>query len=109
MRHVEEVWAGSSGAHTGFSDMLPFLITSTESLEALNRYRQRAGLGPSPMNRFRPNIVIEGAGPFGEDSISALQVPWSNGRLELVRPCSRCIITDIDQASGERERVTETS
>ena len=74
-----------------------------ESLNALNRYRQGVGLAPSPMNRFRPNIVIGGAGSFGEDSIAAPQVLGSDGRLELVRPCSRCKITDVDQRSGRVE------
>jgi uncharacterized protein YcbX len=104
VRLVEEVWAGTSGAHTGFSDKLPFLITSEESLHVLNEYREAAGLPVTSMSRFRPNIVIDGAGPFGEESIAALGVPGSMGRLELARPCSRCIITNIDQESGEKEQ-----
>jgi uncharacterized protein YcbX len=103
VRRVDEVWAGSSGAHTGFSDILPFHITSEESLRVLNEYRRAENLAPSAMSRFRPNIVIEGAGPFGEDSIAALGVPGTVGRLELVRPCSRCVITNIDQESVEAE------
>jgi uncharacterized protein YcbX len=104
VRRVDEVWAGSSGAHTGFSDVLPFLITSEESLNVLNEYRAAAGLAATSMSRFRPNIVIDGAGPFGEESIAALAVPGSIGKLELVRPCSRCVITNIDQESGEKEQ-----
>jgi uncharacterized protein YcbX len=57
------------------------------------------------MSRFRPNIVIEGAGSFGEDSIAALALPDAEGRLEFARPCSRCVITDIDQQSGKKRYV----
>ena len=64
IRGVDTKWAGSTGAATRFSDVLPFLITSEESLDALNEYRAEEGLPPSPMNRFRPNIVVRGLPPF---------------------------------------------
>lgn len=102
-RLVDPTWSGYTGAHTGFADMLPFLITSVESLEALNSERERMELLPSPMSRFRPNIVIKGAGPYGEDQIPALRLPGTGAKLELVRPCSRCVIVDIDQDTGRKE------
>lgn len=104
IRHVDSTWAGTSGAHTGFADVLPFLITSEESLALLNEYRHAEGLQPSPMTRFRPNIVISGIEAFGEDNIPALKLPYSEGKIELVRPCSRCPITNTDQVTGEKEK-----
>ncbi|HUL69265.1 MAG TPA: MOSC N-terminal beta barrel domain-containing protein, partial [Gemmatimonadales bacterium] len=47
----------------GFADAFPFLLIGTASLEALNRRLAQ----PLPMNRFRPNLVVDGASPFGED------------------------------------------
>ena len=79
-----------------FADAFPFLVVSRESLEALN---QRLD-DPLPMNRFRPNLVIEGAGPFAEDA-------WARFRIGAVEfdaggPCARCATTTVDQATGEK-------
>ena len=74
-----------------FSDGFPVLVLSEESLEALN-HRLDA---PLPMNRFRPNIVMRGLGPHGEDLVRVL---GGNGfEIHLVKPCVRCSITATDQ------------
>lgn len=55
------------------------------------------------MERFRPNIVIEGlADPHGEDHIETLTVESPDGDvvLRLVKPCSRCSIPDVDPATA---------
>jgi uncharacterized protein YcbX len=74
-----------------FVDGNPLLVVSQESLDDLNGKMNE----PVPMNRFRPNIVIEGLGAFAEDRCSSLQL----GPLKLFKaaPCSRCVITTIDQ------------
>ncbi|MCI25438.1 MOSC domain-containing protein 2 mitochondrial-like, partial [Trifolium medium] len=48
---------------TFFSDGYPFLLVSQESLDALNKLLEE----PIPMNRFRPNILVEGCEPYSED------------------------------------------
>ena len=50
------------------------------------------------MERFRPNIVLEGAEPFEEDVIHEIKI--GDVVLEFVRPCSRCKITTINQTEG---------
>jgi uncharacterized protein YcbX len=52
--------AGRAGALTRFSDGFPILVTSTASLAALGERLARAGLPPAGMNRFRPNVVLDG-------------------------------------------------
>ena len=79
-----------------FADAFPFLLISEESLGDLNG---RLGQ-PLPMNRFRPNLVIEGGGPFVEDSLREFVV---NGiRFQVVKPCDRCVVTTTDQETAER-------
>jgi uncharacterized protein YcbX len=51
------------------------------------------------MNRFRPNIVIDGVAAYAEDRIDELVA--DEVRLKLVKPCTRCRITRTDQHSGE--------
>jgi uncharacterized protein YcbX len=53
------------------------------------------------MDRFRPNLVLEGLPAYGEDQLGDLVA----GALCLrrVKACTRCIITTTDQASGARD------
>ena len=51
------------------------------------------------MERFRPNIVLDGLEPFEEDRISALH--FEHVTLRLVKPCTRCVITSTDQRTGQ--------
>lgn len=82
------------GGTVAYADGYPLLVISAESLADLNARLDE----PLPVNRFRPNIVIEGLGAFGEDSVRLLRV----GRtvIEIVKPCARCVITTIDQETG---------
>lgn len=85
---------GRPDDHVSFADAFPLLITSEESLEALNG-RLTA---PLPMDRFRPNIVVSGGGPFGEDGWTMLR--RTNLELRLVKRCARCVTTTVDQKTG---------
>ncbi|MCO6010125.1 MOSC domain-containing protein [Actinoallomurus purpureus] len=89
---------GIGGGTVAYADGYPLLVTSVESLEELN---SRLG-EPLPMNRFRPNIVIEGLGAWGEDSVRFLRI--GDVELELVKPCTRCVITTTDQETAVKGR-----
>lgn len=77
-----------------FADGFPFLITSQTSLNDLNSKLSEA----VPMNRFRPNIVVEGLTPYEEDNWKRLHI--GNVFFEAVKPCSRCIVITVDQLTG---------
>jgi uncharacterized protein YcbX len=78
-----------------FADAFPYLLISQASLDDLNR---RLTL-PVPMNRFRPNIVIEGCGPYEEDRMRVLLI--NDVTMHVAKPCSRCVLTTVDQETGE--------
>lgn len=79
-----------------FADAYSFLVVSRESLDALN-----ARLAdPLPMNRFRPNVVLEGAGPFAEDGWEAFRI--GGVQFDAAGPCARCATTTTDQETGAR-------
>lgn len=84
------------GHRVGFADGFPFLLISEESLADLNRRLEV----PLPMNRFRPNLVIAGGGPFEEDRVGRFAVGAI--RFAVVKPCDRCVVTTTDQATAER-------
>lgn len=83
------------GDVVSLADGFPLLITTTASLAALNAAME----APVTMNRFRPNLVIDGAEPWAEDSWKRLQI--GEVELEVMRPCPRCAITQVDQATGQ--------
>jgi len=78
-------------ARNAYSDGFPILLASQASLDDLNDKLKVS----VPMNRFRPNIVVDGAGPFEEDYIAQLSRPGL--RLKPVKLCTRCPITTTDQ------------
>ncbi|MCD2177568.1 MOSC domain-containing protein [Rhizobium sp. C1] len=91
-------WAGE-GVPMGFADGYPVLVTTTGSLAALNRYLSEQGQPAIGMERFRPNIVIDCDEPWAEDTWSAIEI--GGVRLDIVKPCERCVITTQDQMTGE--------
>lgn len=83
-----------------FADAFPVLVTTTSSLQAVNRDIEAHGGNAVPMTRFRPNIVIDCADAWAEDRWMRLAI--GGVTLELVKPCDRCIVTTTDQSTGER-------
>ena len=92
------------GDRVSFADGYPLLLANAASLDAVNDWLLEAGDEPVPMTRFRPNVVVTGARPWAEDD-------WLGGRLRLgdvtfraAKSCSRCVVTTIDQETGETGR-----
>jgi uncharacterized protein len=87
-------WTGDTRAQTEFADGFPVLVISRASLGELNSRLPK----PLPMERFRPNLVIDEVAPYDEDRIHELRA--GEVTLRLVKPCIRCSITTTDQDSG---------
>jgi uncharacterized protein YcbX len=54
------------------------------------------------IERFRPNLVLDGLDAHGEDFLDTLHFPTPEGEvvLKLVKPCTRCSIPSVDPATG---------
>ena len=98
-RAVGAEWAGAP-ASVGFADGFPILITTTGSLDALNRTLASLNQPSVGMDRFRTNILIDHDGAWDEDLWEAIEI--GGIRFDLVKPCTRCIMTTQDQTTGER-------
>lgn len=79
-----------------FADGYPFLLIGEGSLADLNSRLEH----PLPMNRFRPNFVVAGSEPFAEDRWKKIRV--GETVFHVVKPCARCVITTVDQSTGEK-------
>ncbi|MED5619469.1 MOSC domain-containing protein [Ideonella sp. BN130291] len=98
-------WTGDLQAPNHFSDGFPVLVTSTAGLQALNRRLAERGIAPVGMERFRPNLVLDGLEDAnGEDFIDELRFETAEGPvvLKLVKPCVRCTIPSVDPRTGEQ-------
>ncbi len=91
-------WTGGVQAPTLFSDGYPVLVIGSASLADLNDKLAAAGREALPMNRFRPNLVIDGIDAFEEDY--ADQFALGEAHLKPVKPCPRCPIPSVDQRTG---------
>lgn len=88
----------NKGEGTAFSDGFPILLISDASLSDLNSRLTH----PITMQHFRSNIVVSGCSPFEEDNWKKIQI--GNIIFRIVKPCSRCIIPNINIETAIRER-----
>lgn len=87
---------GNRDDRVGFADGFPLLLIGQASLDDLSAKIGR----PQEMLRFRPNLVVEGAEAFAEDGWKRIRI--GDVEFSLLKGCSRCILTTIDPATGER-------
>lgn len=95
-RKVKEKYQVTGEEVVDFADGFPFLLISQSSLDDLNSKLKN----PVPMNRFRPNLVVEGGNPFQEDGWKKVKV--GGVLFRVAKPCARCEITTVDQDTGEK-------
>jgi uncharacterized protein YcbX len=93
-RRSDSNWTGDADAYSRFADGFALLAISLASLADLNARLER----PLPMNRFRPNLVLDGLEPYAEDELG--DFGSDRVRLRRVKPCTRCRITTTDQLRG---------
>lgn len=94
VRPVDPLYAVRPTDQLHFGDGFPLLLLNQASLDDLNR---RMG-APLPVDRFRPNIVVRGAEAYAEDGWRQLRI--GEGTFHVVKPCSRCAVTQVDQETG---------
>ncbi len=112
-RASDTQWTGDDTALNLFSDGFPLLVLSQSALDGLNRRLLAMGWPEAQLQRFRPNIVIDGVPEHEEDLAVELLVSEedanmgaTNGggaglvHLRLVKPCPRCPIPNIDPGTA---------
>ncbi len=96
VRQVDQQYAAAED-QVGFADGFPFLLISQASLDDLNQRMGRT----LPMERFRPNLVVEGCEAYAEDTWKRIRI--GDIEFRVVKPCSRCVIPTVNPQTGERE------
>jgi uncharacterized protein YcbX len=86
----------NEGDEVAFADGFPLLIVTTASLADLNAKLKE----PIPMDRFRPNVVVDGGEAWAEDAWKRIRIGTVSVRV--AKPCARCVVTTTDQQTGAR-------
>lgn len=85
------------------ADGYPVLMISEASLDLLNSKLKK----PILMDRFRPNIVVDGLLPHQEDELGSFEL--GSVKFKVAKPCARCLVVTINQqtlASGKEPLAT---
>jgi hypothetical protein len=107
-------------ATISYQDGYPLLFLSEESVAEVER-QLRGYVGVQGVEerwrednlvieRFRPNIILKGAGPFGEDMWEEIVIssPGDSGsdhaNIGLVSKCTRCLLPNVSPDTGERDK-----
>lgn len=96
-RLSDREFTGDIAAPNTFTDGYPFMVLSRASIDDLNaRVGRTFGV-----ERFRPNLVLDGIEAYAEDGLHELEA--GEVTLRLVKRCTRCAIVTTDQATGQRD------
>ncbi|HEY8560422.1 MAG TPA: MOSC domain-containing protein [Pyrinomonadaceae bacterium] len=96
-RRVNYLYAVNKEDRVSFADGYPFLLIGENSLADLNSRLA----GNLPMNRFRPNFVVADSEGFAEDAWKKIKI--GETVFHVVKPCGRCVMTTIEQTTGEKD------
>ena len=103
---------GLTPGPSGYADSSAVHLLSRASLALLNQRMAERGAPILPMNRFRPNIVVEShdghdhdsddwaATPHGEDH--ARRITIGDAELGFAKLAVRCAVTLVEQEAGAR-------
>ena len=97
-RPTSTTWTGGAPSSARFADAYPLLLIGSSALDEINARMLAAGRAALPMDRFRPNLVVIGTDPFEEDYSASFKA--GDIVIAPVKPCARCPIPGIDQATG---------
>lgn len=97
----DRVSDGRRPGTSGYADSCAVLVTSRSSLDGLNERIRAAGAEPVGMDRFRPNLVVDGwPQPHTEDRVDRAQV--GTGEIGFAKLAVRCVMVTIDQTTAAR-------
>jgi len=91
----------NDGDIVSFADGFPLLVISQASLDDLNSRLDNS----VSMTHFRPNIVIDGCDAYSEDQWKKIRI--GDVEFDLVKKCSRCILTTINPNTGVKDKNRE--
>lgn len=97
----DRVTDGMTPGTSGYADSCALHVLSRSTLDLLNRKLTGRDARPLPMNRFRPNIVIDGWDePHTEDRARRIRI--GAAEVGYAKLAIRCAVTMVEQESGAK-------
>ncbi|MGR4847762.1 MOSC domain-containing protein [Streptomyces sp. LARHCF252] len=97
----DRVTDGLTPGTSGYADSCALHVVSRSTLDLLNRKLTDRGTRPLPMNRFRPNLVLDGWDePHTEDRARHIRI--GDTELGYAKLAIRCAVTLVEQESGAK-------
>lgn len=95
-----------------FADLCCVQVANQNSMDDLNGKLRERGAGEITIERFRPNIIVSGAGfeAWDEDSWKTLRIsPPDEGKgedlmLDVPCRCLRCQVPNVDPETGVKDK-----
>jgi uncharacterized protein len=87
---------GRENDRVSFADGFPLLLATRPSFNDLNERLAE----PINISRFRANVIVDGEIPWAEDNWREVILGEINFRV--AKPCARCVVTTVDQESGQK-------
>ncbi|MEU1625549.1 MOSC N-terminal beta barrel domain-containing protein [Streptomyces sp. NPDC020096] len=95
----DRVTDGRTPGTSGYADSCALHVISRSTADLLNDKLAERGAKPLPMNRFRPNVVVDGWDePHTEDRARRIEV--GDVALGYAKLAIRCAVTMVDQETG---------
>jgi len=91
---------------TKFADLAPLQIANKKSIEELNSRLSQIGHEPISIERFRPNIVVEGEKPWYEDTWKMIKIgeQGKSTMVDVVARCARCQVPNVDPDTAVKDK-----
>ncbi|MET9574681.1 MOSC domain-containing protein [Streptomyces massasporeus] len=97
----DRVTDGLTPGTSGYADSCALHVLSRSTLDLLNTRMTARGAQPLPVDRFRPNLVVDGwDDPHTEDRAHRLRIGTTE--LGYAKLAIRCAVTLVDQNAGTR-------
>jgi uncharacterized protein YcbX len=92
---------------TKFADLMPLQVSNQKSIEELNYRLKNAGEKPISIERFRPNIVVEGEEPWYEDVWKTAKISTKDQEelyIDIPARCARCQVPNVDPDTAVKHK-----
>ena len=86
------------GQEVSLADAAPVHVVNAASF----RFLLEHAVEPFGIERFRPNVVVDGFGPWEEDTWRKVSI--MTVEIDVMLPWPRCAIPQVDQQTGLRHR-----
>ncbi|MBX9363227.1 MOSC domain-containing protein [Streptomyces massasporeus] len=97
----DRVTDGMTPGTSGYADSCALHVLSRSTLDLLDTRMTARGARPLPVDRFRPNLVVDGwDDPHTEDRAHRLRIGTTE--LGYAKLAIRCAVTLVDQRAGTR-------